>query len=227
MLADSGATVLLTQEIFRPMSSQFDGTALFVDSDWATVAREPGRRAAAEQNDRRDRGTPEDERLCLQDCVRKVSVLWLPVGNLPRTAPISGDVHIRYCATDSIGDDRLRAAVSLLSDEERARHERFRVDRDRREFAVAHALLRTTLSELGDRAPDAWRFASGPHGKPMLAPDASTPPLSFNISHAHGLVACVVAAGADVGLDVERVTRPTDWRSIATRYFSPAEVAQI
>jgi 4'-phosphopantetheinyl transferase len=145
----------------------------------------------------------------------------------PRAAPIPGEVHVRYCATESIDDDRLQVAVALLSDEERARHERFRIDRDRRDFAVAHALLRTTLSEFGDRAPSAWRFASGPYGKPMLAPDASTSPLSFNLSHAHGLVGCIVAAGADVGLDVERVTRATDWRSIATRYFPPEEVAQI
>jgi 4'-phosphopantetheinyl transferase len=145
----------------------------------------------------------------------------------PRAVLISGDVEIRFCATDVVEDDQLQAALALLSDEERDRQERFHVDRDRREFAVAHALLRTTLSEFGERDPGAWRFTSGSHGKPMLAPDESATPLSFNISHTHGLVACAVAMGADVGLDVERVTRATDWRSIATRYFSREEVAAI
>ena len=138
-----------------------------------------------------------------------------------------GDVHVRYCLTDSIGERVLEAAVALLSDEERVRCERFRVDRDRHEFAVAHALLRTTLSELGDRPPGDWRFQTGSHGKPMLAAGTSTVPWSFNLSHARGLVACVVAPSADVGLDVELATRVTDWHGIASRYFSAGEVAQI
>jgi 4'-phosphopantetheinyl transferase len=157
----------------------------------------------------------------------KLGVLWLAVEPPPRVVLIPGRVEVRYCATDVVDDDRLRAALALLSDEERGRQDRFRVDRDRREFAVAHALLRVTLSEFGDKHPGAWRFTSGSHGKPMLPPDESTTPLSFNISHTHGLVACAVAVSADVGLDVERVTRATDWQSIATRYFSPEEVAAI
>ena len=147
--------------------------------------------------------------------------------NPSRAESIPGDVHVRCRLTDSIGDLALEAAVALLSDEERVRYERFRFDRDRHEFAVAHALLRTTLSELGDRPPDAWRFQTGAHGKPVLAPGTSPVPWSFNLSHARGLVACVVARGADVGLDVELATRVTDWRGIASRYFSAAEVAQI
>ena len=105
--------------------------------------------------------------------------------NRPRAALSPGDVHIRYCLTDSLGQDALNAATALLSDEERVRHERFRVDRDRREYAVAHALLRTTLSEFGDLPPHAWRFEVSAHGKPSLAPGLSTPPLSFNlVAHA-------------------------------------------
>lgn len=140
-------------------------------------------------------------------------------------APDAGDVHVRYRLTDSLDHAALTAAVALLSDDERAQRERFHATRDRDEYAMAHALLRTTLSEFGDRPPGAWRFASGPHGKPALAGADSR--LAFNLSHARGLVACVVAAGADVGVDVEPITRATDWRGIASRYFSPAELAEI
>lgn len=147
--------------------------------------------------------------------------------NPSRAESRPGDVHVRYCLTDSVGEGVLEAAVALLSDEERMRYERFRIDRDRHEFAVAHALLRTTLSELGDLPPGAWRFQTGSQGKPTLAAGTSTLPWSFNLSHARGLVACVVARGAEVGLDVELATRATDWRGIASRYFSAAEVAEI
>ena len=167
-------------------------------------------------------------------------------------APGSGDVHVRYHLMDPLEDGVLQSALALLSRDERARHDRFRVDRDRQEFAVGHALLRSTLSEFGDVSPLEWRFEIGSHGKPALAPGISKVPLWFNLSHTRGLVACVVTLGrthgsaptqidrsvptqsdtsgpthTDVGIDVERVTRTRDWRGIASRYFSAAEVAQI
>jgi 4'-phosphopantetheinyl transferase len=136
-----------------------------------------------------------------------------------------GDVHIRYRRAEAMDDSALASAVALLSSDERARHERIRTTSDRDEYAIAHALLRSTLSEVGDRPPTAWQFAAGPFGKPALSDPAS--PLSFNLSHARGLVACAVAASADVGLDVEPITRATNWRGIASRYFSCAERDEI
>jgi 4'-phosphopantetheinyl transferase len=149
------------------------------------------------------------------------------VGHSSAASLMPGDVHVRYRLTDDLDAEARQTALSLLSSDERARYERFRQDDDRREFAAAHALLRTTLSEFDGISPRAWRFDAGPHGKPALAGGQSDLALSFNLSHTRGLVACAVALGADVGLDVERVTRAADWRAIALRHFSPAEVAQI
>ena len=136
-------------------------------------------------------------------------------------------VHVRYRLTDALDAGVVQRALALLSPDELERHERFRADRDRREFAVAHGLLRATLSEFGDVAPTDWRFAAGAHGKPALAQGVSAFPLSFSLSHAHGLVACLVARDADVGVDVELVARTRDWRSIASRYFAAEDRAQI
>ena len=151
----------------------------------------------------------------------------LDVGSSSRASLVPGDVHVRYRLTEDLDGDARQSALSLLSGDERARYERFCLDDDRREFAAAHALLRTTLSEFDGISPRGWRFDAGSHGKPALAAGQSDLPLSFNLSHTRGLVACAVALGADVGLDVELVTRAADWRAIASRYFSPAEVAQI
>lgn len=114
-----------------------------------------------------------------------------------------------------------------MSDDELARYQRFHFEQDRREFALAHALLRTTLSAFDAIAPHDWRFENDVNGKPAVAPGVTSVPFSFNLSHSHGLVACAIAVHADVGVDVESVTRTTDWRSIVPRYFSAAEVAQI
>ena len=153
------------------------------------------------------------------------------------------DVHVRYRRTGALTARDLADARALLSPDERARHDRFRFERHRQEFAIAHALLRTTLSEFGAAAPCDWRFEIGAHGKPALAPGVPAASLAFNLSHADGLVACAVAiqrthrsaptadgpaaAPVLVGLDVELVTRATDWRRIASRYFSSAELARI
>jgi 4'-phosphopantetheinyl transferase len=149
------------------------------------------------------------------------------VSGFPRATLRRGDVHVRYRRTACVAEDTLQAAVKLLSEDEIARCQRFHFDQDRREFALAHALLRTTLSAFDDVEARDWRFENDCNGKPAVAPGLTSAALSFNLSHSHGLVACVVTVHADVGVDVESVTRTTDWRSIVPRYFSAAEVAQI
>ncbi|MCA1586150.1 MAG: 4'-phosphopantetheinyl transferase superfamily protein [Acidobacteria bacterium] len=50
--------------------------------------------------------------------------------------------------------------------------------------------------------------------------------LRFNLSHTHGLVACVAAVGCDVGVDVEWMDRALT-NDIAERFFSPHEAAEL
>jgi len=132
-------------------------------------------------------------------------------------------VHVRYAGTEQAGPAELNAALAVLSDEERARHARFRFERDRNEFALAHSLLRNTLSELGPLGPAAWRFGADIHGKPILGNDMPEPRWAFNLSHTRDMVACIISLGVDVGIDVERFARATDWRTIAQRYFAREE----
>jgi 4'-phosphopantetheinyl transferase len=136
-------------------------------------------------------------------------------------------VHIWYHLTEGLDETGEARAVAILSDSERARGQRFVFARDRRDFAAAHALTRRALSRYGDLAPERWRFQEGANGKPSLAAAGGTPPLTFNLSHTHGLVACAIAPGADVGIDVERVDRQVGAEQIATRFFSPAERADL
>jgi 4'-phosphopantetheinyl transferase len=118
-------------------------------------------------------------------------------------------------------------AVDQLSPDERTRHARLIFERDRRDFAVAHALLRQMLSAHVDRPPREWTFVPGPHGKPMLEPEASGCTLSFNLAHTHGLVTCAITTGTDIGIDVEPIDRGGAALELAQRYFSSVEVAEI
>lgn len=135
-------------------------------------------------------------------------------------------VEVLFRPTEALDARDLDTVLALLSPDERTRHERFHFARDQRDYAVAHALLRTSLSRLGGRPPDAWRFDTTDRGKPLLpASDPARRTISFNLSHTHGLVACAIAAGADVGVDVERIDRGANAHGIAARYFAASELA--
>jgi 4'-phosphopantetheinyl transferase len=136
------------------------------------------------------------------------------------------DVHVWFRATDALDEAAIAAAASVLSDEERAQFDRFHFARDARDYAAAHALLRQTLSNGGNQMPAAWQFEKTPSGKPRLLGE-SADGRSFSLSHTRGMVACVVASGAEVGVDVECVDRDVDAGAIAARFFAPAEAAQL
>jgi 4'-phosphopantetheinyl transferase len=132
-------------------------------------------------------------------------------------------VHVWYAVTERLAESALAEARDLLSPAERARCDRFRFDRDRRDFAAAHALLRQALTVHEGAPASPWSFEEGVHGKPFLAPGQSA--LEFNLAHTHGLVACVLTHVGPVGVDVESLDRAVNGDDIAERYFSPSEIA--
>jgi 4'-phosphopantetheinyl transferase len=141
-----------------------------------------------------------------------------------RQPPSPDEVAVWLCRVESLEDADLAAMDSVLSEDERARRDRFVFAEDRRAFTAAHALLRTVLSRYGPLPPRAWCFDTALHGKPFLAPaQAGDPPLIFNLSHTRSVVACAVAVDARLGIDVQEPGRPADVRSIAERHFTTIE----
>jgi 4'-phosphopantetheinyl transferase len=135
--------------------------------------------------------------------------------------------RIVYCVTRDLDAARVLADMECLSAEERTRAAEFAFDDDRRDFVVAHALLRRTLTTLMPREPTAWSFINSPSGKPGLSnTDREGGSIAFNLSHTRGLVACVVARGTEVGIDVERVPS-YDPLDVARSRFSMAEVRDL
>lgn len=133
-------------------------------------------------------------------------------------------VRIVHALVDERRDQDPRL-LALLSADERARHGRLHFARDRAAFLMAHALLRSLLSEQIGGEPASHRFEAGPHGKPALAP--AVPALDFNLSHTNGLVACALAWHAAVGVDVEHCSRKADLDGVGRRVFSAAEQAAL
>ncbi len=120
--------------------------------------------------------------------------------------------------TDAAHLDRLRA---ILTEEERARADRYRFAHDRRTSLVTRALVRVTLSRYCGVPPERWRFRANDHGRPDVASPATS--LRFNVSHTEGLVVCLIGRGRELGVDAESLGRDRRWLDLAERFFAPAE----
>jgi 4'-phosphopantetheinyl transferase len=133
--------------------------------------------------------------------------------------------------TAHLAPDDVAALEPGLGPDERDRAARFVFPADRRDYVAAHALLRRVLSRHGPHPPDAWAFDGAEGGKPaIVAGQAGEPALRFNLSHARGVVACAVARGADVGIDVEPVgprERARDPRRGTDEILAAAELAAL
>lgn len=116
--------------------------------------------------------------------------------------------------------------VDCLSADERVRADRFVFDDDRRRFARTRSVLRCLLGRQLGREPARLVFAPGPHGKPALA-DQPPEGVRFSVSHSGDLALIALAAGSDVGIDVERIERRVEFRALARENFSPEEALAV
>jgi 4'-phosphopantetheinyl transferase len=137
------------------------------------------------------------------------------------------EVHVWFTRPERATPALAERYQALLSPDERDRHSRFYFDRDRHHYLVAHALVRTTLSQYADVDPAAWTFRNGPHGRPEIAGPDVRASLRFNLTHTDGMVAVAVARGVDVGVDVEGFRMRDTGIDIARRFFAPAETAHL
>ena len=125
---------------------------------------------------------------------------------------------------DLLAEGATEACEALLNQEEQARWQRLRFERHRRESLATRALARTALSHYHPIPPREWSFTANAHGKPVAKPECG---LRFNLSNSVGLVVCLVAHQAEVGVDVEAFTRAPEILKLAPEVFSPAEQAQL
>jgi 4'-phosphopantetheinyl transferase len=155
------------------------------------------------------------------------------IGSLPppnggaRVAIAEGDLHLWYCNYDGVRDPKLLAAYhALLRDDERAKRAKLVFEKDRHEFLVTRALVRSVLSRYAPVPLDAWEFGKNAYGRPF-ARNPELGGLAFNLSHSNGMVVCAVSRGhTEMGVDVEDAER-TSVVDIADQFFSKSEVAAL
>jgi 4'-phosphopantetheinyl transferase len=109
-----------------------------------------------------------------------------------------------------------------LSEDERARTDRFKVAVARDRFLIARTFLREALAAMVGDYPAGLRFAYGIRGKPVLMGS----PYEFNLSHSDDLLVLGVVRGRVLGVDVERVRPMPEMKTVAASHFSPVEQAE-
>lgn len=114
---------------------------------------------------------------------------------------------------------------ALLSDDERARSERFLIESERRRYTLCRGLLRQLLSAYTGVGPEELRFAYGPQGKPQAAGHLAEVGLEFNLAHSGGLAVYALTFGHRVGIDVERAKDIPEAEQIVARHFAIEERA--
>ena len=98
--------------------------------------------------------------------------------------------------------------------------------------------VRQVLGDCLGRDAEQVALATGPHGRPMLAPGPpggggagaaasgnAGPGLGFSASHAGGWLLVAVARGVQPGVDIEALAPRPNALAIARRYFTAAEAA--
>ncbi len=111
----------------------------------------------------------------------------------------------------------------LLSAEESIQQKRFHFARDRHQYLVTRALVRSVLSRYAPVDPPAWTFQVNQYDCPSILEPAAFAGLRFNLSHTAGLIVCAVAQDRDLGIDVENLNRKGQTVEIADRFFAPFE----
>lgn len=109
-----------------------------------------------------------------------------------------------------------------LSEDERARAERYRLPHHQYQFISTRGILRNLISHYVGIPPGTLGLENNLQGKPSLT-EPPHPSLQFNVSHTSGMALLAFTIEHAVGIDVEQIDRNISDQDIATRYFSPRE----
>lgn len=149
---------------------------------------------------------------------------WIPTKLRP---PLGvNELHLwRVCLSDL--EEKISGLRLLLSEEEKARGDRFIRSVDGVRFMVGRAVLRLILAQYLGLKPGEIAISTGEFGKPYVSKALNINDLAFNLSHSGDVCLMAVSYGAEIGVDVEKLRDDVAVEDLATRYFSAEEVAEL
>ena len=131
----------------------------------------------------------------------------------------SADLVVYYGLAESFVN-KLLVFYEYLSDHEKSRADRFKLEPDYRCYVSVHALLRIELSKLLKTKARSIRIGESEYGKPFI-PGIDLP---FSLSTAKNLFAFAVGHSSQLlGIDIEQIKPDIDFINISRNYFSIKE----
>lgn len=118
-----------------------------------------------------------------------------------------GNVCVLWRSTSGVSSEVFSHWTYFLSEDEVSKTHKLQCEEDRNSYIAAHALLRQSLSVIGNTSPHSWRFSTSQNGKPRVVSTPELPEINVNLSHTHGMVVVSLSKNFDVGVDVEKLDR--------------------
>lgn len=124
---------------------------------------------------------------------------------------------------------RLEQLKQVLSYDELARSQRFKIQQVQEQFIAGRGILKEILGQYLHLPADKVHLSYETLGKPRLTEPLQNlhPNLTFNLSHAHGLALYGITTTSYLGVDLEYRNRELSFDEIAHRFFSPTESQEI
>ncbi|MEO8205046.1 MAG: 4'-phosphopantetheinyl transferase superfamily protein [Chthoniobacterales bacterium] len=113
----------------------------------------------------------------------------------------------------------------ILDDSERNRAAKFKFDRDRMRWIVAHATLRILLARKIKFHPSEIRFSTTQTGKPFISHPLET--VAFNLSHSGDIAIFAITPTEPVGVDTEPFKRAEELAPCTDEFLHPLEKARL
>lgn len=141
----------------------------------------------------------------------------------------NNDIDLWYVYDDNIKRNQyIDKYIDLLTKAEYQRYQRFYFDKDRKQYLLTRALVRSVLSlYIPFILPNEWRFELNDYGKPHIDRDFINTSMRFNVSHTKNLIVMAVTKKREVGVDVEYISQKDNLIEMAKRFFSPVESNQL
>ncbi len=146
--------------------------------------------------------------------------------NPPTTLPplSAGEVHV-WRANLNPPQEKIDQFLATLSENEKARAQRFKFPIHQRRSIVSRGTLRQLLARYLNQPAHSLEFSYNAHGKPRLVSPAL--PLQFNASDSHDLAVFAITLENDIGIDLEFIKTDIEAEAIGMRYFSDEESAAL
>jgi 4'-phosphopantetheinyl transferase len=149
--------------------------------------------------------------------------------NVPALLTLYRQLHLYVGLLDEVDTPHARSlCMAMASAGESKRAAQFVHERHRRQFLLAHGLVRAALSKVvPEVAPAEWDFLADHYGRPYIVAPVGAGSLHFSLSHTEGCVACAISTCESVGVDVQATENFDAFLDIAEGSFSLNEIAAL